>query len=296
MSPLPLSSSPAYAGLPRGRFHSSSSRPQELVGGMIGVLGGAIIGGIAGRVLGPDIEMAVGMAIGAGLGLITGLTVGHTARLGAERTYQGDAIDLLGHGLLDEDGNRIGRVVSVYLDEEDPKPVYLGISTTWLPFAMPHLVPMSALGPVADSRAVQIATTARVVRTAPSFPLDATIYGTDEEEIAQHYAPHGIRDRRWWRSLDAMSQSPAGERRRRLQATHRAQVIIPELVEDSAGDELEVAITLAFSGDAPYAQTAPQYQDSDRRSQSAGPSRTPRPELPPVAMPARRSSIQSERL
>jgi len=291
MAPQPLPSHTMTAGLPRSRFQSTTSRPQELLGGMIGVVGGALIGGIAGRVLGGDLEMLIGMAIGAGLGLITGATVGHTARLGAERTYDGDPIDLLGHALIDDQGQRIGRVVSVYLDE-DPQPVYLGVSTSWMPFTMPHLVPWSALSPVLDSRALRIATSARVVRTAPTFALDATVYGPDEEEIAQHYAPHGIRDRRWWRSLEAMSQTPVGERQRRLQAANRAERLLPELDRPAparADDELDIAITLGYSGDAPYAQQAP------KRSQSAGPARPARQQVPPVAMPARRNGVPIDR-
>lgn len=92
--------------------------------------------------------------------------------------------ELLGNEVVDVEGNKVGTVDSVWVDEVAQCVEFLGLSTGWI-FGQTHIVPAGA-EQVKDD-VITLPYTTEKVKGAPHFDKDAEIWPTDENKIYQYF-------------------------------------------------------------------------------------------------------------
>jgi stress response protein YsnF len=90
-----------------------------------------------------------------------------------------------GRSVLDRDGERIGDLTDLYLDERTERPAYAGVSTGLFGLRQ-SIVPLADITEREDDLVVPF--TAEQVRDAPSIDPDESLDPADEERLATHYS------------------------------------------------------------------------------------------------------------
>jgi hypothetical protein len=112
--------------------------------------------------------------------------------------------DLIGCAAVDRDGNRIGRVADVWVDEPG-EPRYLGIATGTLG-ARQITVPLdeAEVADIDGERAIVLPYDRELLGRAPGWDLAEEINVGREREIYQHYGRPG-----YWEIVDQRQSTPA---------------------------------------------------------------------------------------
>jgi hypothetical protein len=90
-----------------------------------------------------------------------------------------------GRPVLDRDGEKIGDLTDLYLDEGTDRPAYAGVSTGMFGLRQ-SIVPLAGITEREDDLVVPF--TSQQVRDAPSVDPDESLDPADEERLATHYS------------------------------------------------------------------------------------------------------------
>ncbi|RNL82039.1 PRC-barrel domain containing protein [Halostreptopolyspora alba] len=144
------------------------------------------------------------------------------------------AQNLIGHRLLDRDGNSVGKIGQVFFDDQTDQPKWVTVRTGLLG-SNENFVPLRGARMVDD--ALRAAYTTEQIRTAPSFAIDEHLSVHQEDMIYQHYglgaevpAQRGSEERprrqrgRHARPGQAADATPAGYREHAPEPVERAWV------------------------------------------------------------------------
>lgn len=98
------------------------------------------------------------------------------------------AEDLIGHHVLDDEGNNIGKIGQVYLDDQTGVPTWASVNTGL--FGMREtLVPLQGARPVAED--IQVPYDKATVKDAPNIEAKDHISRDEEQQVRDYYAMHG---------------------------------------------------------------------------------------------------------
>ena len=97
---------------------------------------------------------------------------------------QEDAHRMLGRDLLDRDGNRIGEITQMFVNEPSMQPTWVTVTTGW--FGMSEsFVPLHRLQWFGEQPGTAYDTA--TIKAAPRFPAEQPLTPRDEEALAAHY-------------------------------------------------------------------------------------------------------------
>lgn len=117
---------------------------------------------------------------------------------------------LIGHTVYDRDGEKIGKVRRLYLDNATGAPTWMAVSAGL--FAGDALIPLIGARHQEASSSIQVSVVRGAVRTAPYLDEDGHISGEAERELLVHY---GLEEGRpaaaEYRPRHAMPEEPAIE-------------------------------------------------------------------------------------
>lgn len=136
------------------------------------------------------------------------------------------AQNLIGHRLLDRDGNSVGKIGQVFFDDQTDQPKWVTVRTGLLG-SNENFVPLRGARMVDD--ALRATYTSEQIRTAPSFAIDEHLSVHQEDMIYQHY---GL-------GTDVPAQRGVAERTQQQRGRHER----PQRATDStpaAGDTVPV--------------------------------------------------------
>jgi hypothetical protein len=123
---------------------------------------------------------------------------------------------LLGRDLLDRDGNPIGKISEVFVDDRTGEPTWVTVKTGWFGLSE-SFVPLNKVQ-WSDDR-VQAAYDTATVKEAPRFPADQPLTPLDEDALYLHY---GLSD-----AADASDRSQTGSTTGPLGATTGPTTPVP---------------------------------------------------------------------
>lgn len=92
---------------------------------------------------------------------------------------------LLDSTVLDADGDKIGRVKQIYLDNDSGSPTWVAVSTGL--FSSDSLVPLVGARRQGDKDAVRVKVSKAQVKSAPNLDSDGRISRDAEAELFSHY-------------------------------------------------------------------------------------------------------------
>ncbi|MDE3723567.1 PRC and DUF2382 domain-containing protein [Nocardiopsis sp. N85] len=99
------------------------------------------------------------------------------------------AEELVGHHVLDEEGNSIGKVSRVYLDDRTGDATWASVNTGM--FGMREtLVPLQGARPVQED--IQVPYDKSTVKDAPNIDAKDHISPEEEREVLEYYSAHGM--------------------------------------------------------------------------------------------------------
>ncbi len=102
-------------------------------------------------------------------------------------TIMQDAAQLFGAAVSTTDGENVGTVDGVWVDDATNQPEFIGVKTGWLA-GKTHLIPLENAQFSGDS--VQVPYGQDQIKDAPSFDTDAELSPSDEETIYSYYGLH----------------------------------------------------------------------------------------------------------
>ncbi|WP_067602736.1 PRC and DUF2382 domain-containing protein [Nocardiopsis listeri] len=119
--------------------------------------------------------------------------------------------NLIGHHVLDPEGNNVGKIKQVFLDDRTGEPSWVSVHTGL--FGMKEtLVPLQGARPKAED--IQIPYDKATVKDAPQVEADRHVAPEDEALVRDYFAKHGGVPRQSGGETDDMTGPPiAGERR-----------------------------------------------------------------------------------
>lgn len=91
---------------------------------------------------------------------------------------------LLGRDMLDRDGDRIGEITQVFVDDRTLEPTWVSVTTGWLGLSQ-SFVPLNRVQWSGEQ--VQAAYDTATVRNAPRFATDEPLTPRDEDLLHEHY-------------------------------------------------------------------------------------------------------------
>lgn len=100
----------------------------------------------------------------------------------------GDIREWRGHDVVDDEGHKIGRLESVYVDTGSDQPAFATV-TVGLP-TRHRLVFVPLAGATVGPGYLRVTYSRRTVRDAPSIGVDGVLPAGDEEAVFQHYGLH----------------------------------------------------------------------------------------------------------
>ena len=111
---------------------------------------------------------------------------------GAKNNYQqGDKMNtshdpaqIFGYDVMDNSGNKIGKVDNVWVDDATNELEFVGVKTGWL-MGKTHVIPV-ANAQISDG-GIQVPFYADTIKNAPSFSGDEELTPEQEEEIYSYY-------------------------------------------------------------------------------------------------------------
>ena len=98
--------------------------------------------------------------------------------------------DLIDYNVVDQGGDHVGTLHSLWSDQNSGALEFLGVKTGWL-FGKNHVVPANQAQIDEDNRFVQIPFAADFIKEAPSIAADAEITEEQEAEIHRYYGMSG---------------------------------------------------------------------------------------------------------
>ena len=96
--------------------------------------------------------------------------------------------DLIGHHVLDQEGNNVGRINQVYLDDQTNEPSWVSVHTG-LFGRNETLVPLQGSQPVEED--IRVPYDKNTVKEAPRIDADRHISPEEEQVVREYYAQHG---------------------------------------------------------------------------------------------------------
>jgi sporulation protein YlmC with PRC-barrel domain len=103
------------------------------------------------------------------------------------KTMTGDSLeDLIDYNVVDQNGDHIGSLHSLWSDPSTGSVEFLGVKTGWL-FGHNHVVPADKAEFDEASNAIHLPYTEAFIREAPSMSADAEISEAEEENIYRYY-------------------------------------------------------------------------------------------------------------
>ena len=149
--------------------------------------------------------------------------------------------DLIDYNVVDQGGDHVGTLHSLWSDQNTGALEFLGVKTGWL-FGKNHVVPASSAQIDEDNRFVQIPFAADFIKEAPSIAADAEITEEQEAEIYRYYGLSGAQA-----ATGVSSASATTEHSATRTATGTEATTISDLGRGAA--------TAAGAGTAGYAAT-----------------------------------------
>jgi uncharacterized protein (TIGR02271 family) len=108
------------------------------------------------------------------------------------------ATQLYDYDVIDSQGNKIGSVDGVWVDDATNQPEFVSAKTGWL-FGKNHIIPIEQAQIDDSSRTIQVPYGSDHIKDSPSFATDAELSPDDEDQI---YAYYGLQR--------STAQSPTG--------------------------------------------------------------------------------------
>ena len=99
-------------------------------------------------------------------------------------TQMTEAYDWQGRKVVDADGNKVGKVEEIYLDEVSGQPEW-ALVNTGLFGTKSHFVPLSGAAPAGED--VRVSFDADKVKSAPSIDPDGELSPAEEQELYSYY-------------------------------------------------------------------------------------------------------------
>ena len=99
--------------------------------------------------------------------------------------------DLIDYNVVDQGGDHVGTLHSLWSDQNTGALEFLGVKTGWL-FGSNHVVPAEKAQIDEENRFVQIPFAAAFIKEAPSIAADAEITEDQEAEIHRYYGMSGV--------------------------------------------------------------------------------------------------------
>ncbi|MFC9087389.1 PRC and DUF2382 domain-containing protein [Nocardiopsis dassonvillei] len=96
--------------------------------------------------------------------------------------------DLIGHHVLDQKGNKVGKINQVYLDDNTDQPSWVSVHTGMFG-THETLVPLQGSQPAEED--IRVPYDKSVVKDAPHVDADQHISPEEEQKVRQYYAKHG---------------------------------------------------------------------------------------------------------
>lgn len=113
--------------------------------------------------------------------------------------------NLIGHHVLDPEGNNVGKIKQVFLDDRTGEPSWVSVHTGL--FGMKEtLVPLQGARPMAED--IQIPYDKATVKDAPQVEADRHVAPEDEAIVRDYFAKHGGVPRQSGGEADSMSGPP----------------------------------------------------------------------------------------
>ena len=94
------------------------------------------------------------------------------------------ADQLLGRDMLDREGNRIGEITQVFVDDRTGEPTWVTVKTGWFGLSQ-SFVPLNKVQWAGEQ--VQAAYDTATVKDAPRFATDEPLTAQDEDTLHTHY-------------------------------------------------------------------------------------------------------------
>src|SRR5579885_3815591 len=93
---------------------------------------------------------------------------------------------LYGYNVTDSQGNNVGSVDGVWVDDATDRPEFVAVKTGWL-FGKNHLVPIEQAQIDNQGRAIQMPYSQDQIKNGPSFDTSSELSPEDEQQIYCYY-------------------------------------------------------------------------------------------------------------
>jgi sporulation protein YlmC with PRC-barrel domain len=119
--------------------------------------------------------------------------------------------DLIGCSVYDHDGDKIGKVKQIYIQDNTGAPTWVAVSTGF--FSEDTLVPLAGARHRPESHTLQVQVVKEAVKSAPHLDHNGRISAKDERELFHHY--HIDPNRAGWDTYgrQVVGQRDSAERR-----------------------------------------------------------------------------------
>lgn len=97
-----------------------------------------------------------------------------------------DANQLFGYNVTSSDGNNVGTVDAVWVDDASDRPEFIAVKTGWL-FGKNHLMPIEQAQTDSANQTIQVPYSQDQIKNGPSFGTDETLSPGDEQSIYDYY-------------------------------------------------------------------------------------------------------------
>ncbi len=104
--------------------------------------------------------------------------------------HSGTFHDLIDYSVVDQSGDSVGTLHSLWADQETGGLEFLGVKTGWL-FGSNHVVPTAQAQVDEASRTIQVPYALDLIKGAPAIAADAEITEDQEAEIYRYYGVSG---------------------------------------------------------------------------------------------------------
>jgi len=101
-------------------------------------------------------------------------------------TQTTDANQVYDYNVIDSNGNNIGSVDNVWVDDATGKLEFVGVKTGWL-FGHTHIIPVENAQIDNQNQSLTVPYGQDQIKNAPSFPADATLSASDEDQVYSYY-------------------------------------------------------------------------------------------------------------
>lgn len=93
---------------------------------------------------------------------------------------------LYGYNVVDSEGNKVGTVDGIWVDDATNELEFVGVKTGWM-MGKTHIIPAAQAQIDSDGRTITVPYAESKVKDAPSFGTDAELSSDDEDQIYSYY-------------------------------------------------------------------------------------------------------------